>query len=681
MNRLRQQEGAAAVLLLLVVSLAIVAAVFVGMRQISVSQDKTQALHAQSQAQLKAWRGADVVYDYFHQLTVTEGNSWADLEVDLINAISATNVSEADILDGDPAAFIRAVATPDPNVEEHYVTVDVVATSGAGGPAAATSTLRLVYLLAGPGSVGGGNGLPSVITFNRNLNLRGNIDVQTEEGQEYVVNVKGDVTTQGNSIRGIDTINADGSIEIGSGSSFNNLNANGDIKLTGSVSGEQNLTALGDICISGGASAMGTVKANGSVVGSGGASYGDITAIGESDNLFHTLLCRPIANDRNGDLLAVDLRGNSSAISVKSGGSVQLNSGDIGSLQGEADLTTLNWGGNVDGTIKGNFYNYGNPAMDNRVNINPNLSLGLTPLDPLIVDTATFNAYQYESEANYIFRMDNNDMKVTVQGVQGIPDGDYFLGDNTSIQGPKKDRLCESKNCNGSSFAFCRGHSDWNNCFSYQKQQERWVINGVSMAPGVAFFEGNLRLSNGVYYNTFIATGDIETSGNHANYAPNYAGYSGEIENKRYAPKGICTDISVGHSPQQFCKADGTFDTEASNGIGNYAYMAGSEVNETYFGGNIDLGASTKSHGNVLAGNEFQSGGNTEVHGYISALAQAAPTFNDMGGSTSIVLTDLPPTFTPGSALNPGNNNGGGGSSPGAGGALDRVVVVWSRYL
>lgn len=680
MTRLRQQEGAAAVLLLLVVSLAIVAAVFVGMRQISVSQDKTQALHAQSQAQLKAWRGADVVYDYFHQLTVTEGNSWADLEVELSNAISSTNVSEADILDGDPAAFIRAVTTPDPNLDEHYVTVDVVASSGTGGPAAATSTLRLVYLLAGPGSVGGGNGLPSVITFNRNLNLRGNIDVVTEDDQEYVVNVKGDVTTQGNSIRGIDTINADGSIEIGSGSTFNNLNANGDIKLTGSVSGEQNLSALGDICITGGASAMGTVKANGSVVGSGGTSYGDVTALGKSDNLFHTLLCRPIGDDRNGDIIAVDLRNNASAISVKSGGTVQLNSGDIGSLQGEADLITLNWGGNVDGVIKGNFYNYGNPAMDNRVTRNPNLSLGLTPLDPLIVDTATFNAYQYESEANYVFRMANNDMKVEVKNVEGIPDGEYFLGDNTGVQGPKKDRLCQNKNCSGQSFAMCRGHSDWNNCFSYQKQQNRWVINGVSMAPGVALFEGNLRLSNGVYYNTFIATGDIETSGNHANYAPNYAGYSGEVDNVEYAPKGVCTNRSVGMAPKQFCKADGSFDTEASNGLGNYAYMAGSEVNQTYVGGNIDLGASTRSHGNVLAGNEFQSGGNTEVHGYISALAQGAPSFNDMGGSTSIILRDLPPTFTPGSALNPGNgggNSGGGGSA----GALGRVVLVWSRYL
>lgn len=677
---LNRQQGAAAVLLLLVVSLAIVAAVLVGIRQISVSQDKTQALHAQTQAQMQAWRGADLLYRYFRELTVVENNKWEDLEPSLSAMITASNASEGDILDGEPAAFIRAVTTPDASVDEHYVTVDVVASSGTGGAAAARTTLRLVYLLAGPGSTGGGRGIPAVITFNRNLRLSGNIEVQAPDDQPYVVNVRGDVTTGGNSIRGIDTINADGSIEIGSGSTFNNLFANGDIKLTGSVSGEQNLSALGDICLSGGASAMGTVKANGSATANGSVGFGDLTAIGSSDNLFHTLLCRPIGNDRNGEVFAVDLRGNSSAESVKAGGTVQLNSGYIGELKGEADLIINNWGGTTEGVIKGDFYNNGNPAMNDKVTQNSGLNLHLTPLEPVLVETASFNALQFASVANYVFRMVGNDRVVTVKHVNGIPDGDYYLGDNTNVSGPKRDRLCEDKNCNGVSYPLCKGQSDWNGCFSYRRNQDQWDVNGRSMAPGIVLFEGDVKLSNGVYYNTFIATGSLQTSGNHQNYAPNYAGYSGVYESKRYAPNGICDNPVLPNTPAQFCLVDGTFKEDAASGLGNYAYMAGSEVGADYIGGNIALGASTKSHGNVLAGNEFNSGGNTEVHGYITAYAQGSQYFNSMGGSTKIVLDDLPPTFTPGAEISPGQ--GGGGGTPSAGtGELDRAVLVWSRYL
>ncbi|WP_411369182.1 DUF4097 family beta strand repeat-containing protein [Pseudidiomarina salilacus] len=678
---MQRQQGAATVLILLLVGLAVVASVLIGLRQISTAQDKATALHAQSQAQMKAWRGAELLYRYFQQVAVTEGATWDAIEADLLNAISTTNASEGDILNGDPAAFIRAVATPDPAVDEHFVTIDVVATSGAGGPAQATSTLRLVYLLASVGGTpGGAPALPAVINFNRNLELRGNIDVIAPEDEPYVINVRGDLTTRGNSISGIDTINADGSIEIGSGSRFNKLNANGDIKLTGSVSGEQNLSALGDICLTGGASANGEVKANGSVTGSGGVQYGAITALGESDNLLHTLLCSPINVDYQGDKYAVDLMGNSSAQSVKAGASVKLNSGTIGSLQAEGDLVTTNWGGNVQGSIGGTFHNGGNPANDARINIQPGLDIGVEPLDPIIIETGAFNAYQYESEANYIFRYLNNQLRVEVKNVSGIPDGLYYLGDNTSVNGPKRDRLCVQGNCKGDSYPFCVGYSDWNGCFSYNRQQQRLDIGGRGMAPGVVMIEGNLKIGNGTYFNTFIITGNVQTAGQHKNYAPNYAGYDGEIDNVTYAPRGICANAYVSHHPTQFCKSDGSFDAEASNGIGNYTYMVGSEVSGNYNGGDIDFGASTENFGNVLAGNEFNSAGSSTIYGFISALAQGAETQNRMGGSTTIDVEGLPPTFDPfGGGVGPGNGNGGGGSTGGA--VLDRVVLLWSRYL
>ena len=45
------------------------------------------------------------------------------------------------------------------------------------------------------------------------------------------------------------------------------------------------------------------------------------------------------------------------------------------------------------------------------------------------------------------------------------------------------------------------------------------------VVQGVIWVEGNLRIEGqGLYYNTFMATGNIVTDGNQTFYAPNYAG-------------------------------------------------------------------------------------------------------------------------------------------------------------
>ena len=92
-----------------------------------------------------------------------------------------------------------------------------------------------------------------------------------------------------------------------------------------------------------------------------------------------------------------------------------------------------------------------------------------------------------------------------------------------------------------------------------------------------------------------------------------------------------------------------------------------------YWGGNITIGASAEIFGNVKAGNEFQSGGSTTIHGYASALALGERVANSLGGSTTFDLRNLPPTFTPGGQASP--NPGG---TPAAGGP---VHMRWSRYL
>lgn len=161
----------------------------------------------------------------------------------------------------------------------------------------------------------------------------------------------------------------------------------------------------------------------------------------------------------------------------------------------------------------------------------------------------------------------------------------------------------------------------------------------MSIAPGVAWFDGNLEVGNGTYYNTFIATGygsktdSIITSGSHTTYAPNYAGYSGSVSGTQYAPQGVCNSTYFsGLIPTQFCNS--STQTYTPQTIGNFAFKAGSCTGNcySYTGGNIKTGASSNIYGNVLAGNEFNSGGSTTIAGHITALAQGNRTYNSMGG-------------------------------------------------
>jgi hypothetical protein len=81
-------------------------------------------------------------------------------------------------------------------------------------------------------------------------------------------------------------------------------------------------------------------------------------------------------------------------------------------------------------------------------------------------------------------------------------------------------------------------------------------------------------------------------------------------------------------------------------------------------------------HGNVLAGNEFVSGGGTTIQGTASALALGNVVNNSMGGSTTFDLTNLPPTFDPHSSGGSGGSSSSSSSSNGS-----PVSVAWAHYL
>lgn len=697
----RRQRGIAAILIILLTGLSLSAAVLGVMSRMNSTQEQSVALSAQTQAQIKTWIGAKILNEYLVSLDTDDPipNHETDLNPDGVTGLTVSLDSVES--EGQTQQFF----------------FDVVGVGAEGTRAEARSRLRVVYeriLPSPPGTCDDEtpDEVRGVIHFNRNLNLSGSIAVQGISGQPYEINVKGDVTTGGNSITGVNTINSTGSIQLGSGSSFDTLRANGDVQLTGSVSGQQNIQARGNVCVTGGASANGVVKANGTVIGDGSASYGAVSAIGVSDNA-GTQRCGTLVNDAYGAPFAVDLRGNSRADSVLAKGSVRINSGSIGlsgstadALRAEKDLRDTNWGGTEYGQIGGVLRISGsNPAIATWVRVTPGLTVTIAPVEPISIDTDEFDARDIEELANYAFKIVNGYKQVRVRRVNGLADGDYFLFDDTWQY---KDYLCPvaSRAANSTSGTprcttsaaslktICKGYSASNTCFSYNSGSSKWTIAGNGMAPGVAWFEGNLEVSNGVYFNTFVSTSNITTGGSLNVYAPNFAGYSGQVGDIVYSRddqgrvSGICDNESFpGVYPLQFCTG-GSYQPDVNSGIGNFAFMAGSCGNaecNPYVGGNVTLGSSNNIRGNVKAGNQFVSGGSTTLRGYSTALGLGTTVQNQMAGSTTINLRDLPATFTPqvsGPATGGGGGGGGGGEECPEDPPTEPVVsILWSRYL
>lgn len=674
-----RQRGVATVLLLLLVGLTLTVMVLGTSAYLRQQQAYTLSNHAQTQAQLKAWTGAELVRQYLEH--VRQQGQWAQL---MGATFPQTLTLQGEGVDGVVEAQLTAV-----NTTAKTVTAQIVGVTAQGSPAEARAGLEVVYALPGSTSA---QTVPRVITFSRDLKLGGSINVLQDAGAAYEISVIGDVSTDGNSITGVKKITSTGSIRIGSDSSFDELHANCDVFIDGSVTAKT-INARRNACVLGGASVPGVLRANGSAkLESGVSQNGEVYARVNPEDVG---ACAPPGysppwNSAAASTCAapavrgIDLSaGSAGARQVQTAGDVTLASGTVTALTAQGKLTVNGdatvAGGRVGGTVS-------KPNWNNKINVQvtSGLVVDVSAVAKVEVAKETFNANDVRHLANYVFFVNAaGSKKVVVRHVAGIQDGEYFLADYDS--GPYKDRLCTEVTGSGSSvrcadplpaqsITLCKGYSEYNSCFAFNSKTQTWSINGTSAAPGIAWFQGNLEVGNGVYYNTFIASSNITTAGGTSVYAPNYAGYSGRVDGVQYAPTGVCENSYFpGLYPTDLCdKAGAKYLQTGLEGLGNYAMLAGSRSDEnyadlaSYVGGNITLGSSAYIYGSVKAGNEFTSGGSTTVHGYVTALAHGTAAKNSMGGSTTFDLRNLPKTMDP----------GGESTDPNA-----QVQVQWSRYL
>ena len=295
---------------------------------------------------------------------------------------------------------------------------------------------------------------------------------------------------------------------------------------------------------------------------------------------------------------------------------------------------------------------------------------------------------QLQGYANYLFTREGTDTKVLVKNVNGVDDGNYFLGDYPTLSRGYKDFLCKAVDANNictdpaspsEARTICYGHTTSNDCLNYDDTTKTWLFNGKSFAPGVMWFEGNLELGNGTYYNTFLATGNLHTADALTSQAPNFAGFASTCQLNYPTNKNTTGDF-IGMYPVNLC--DITGGKMIYNAIGNLALAAGGTAPEAtkYSGGNVDLGDSNSIGGTVLAGEHLTTNGSTTVRGYVSATSQSgkgvAAGKNAIGGSTSILLDNLPAgyrpeQFPPMDVPDDTTNNGGKGLSK----------LVWARHI
>lgn len=663
MNRSRRefsaqrQNGMITIACVLMIGLAITVSTLSMIYGVRSASQKQLAVHSSTHSQAGAWASLDVVRKYLEQRAGTD----------------------AGVRDLKPLTFILGTN----NISVTWGTVVTAADgssqvigilSSKNEPARSASVLQATFDVVP--AAGGGSApvveLPNAVTIHNDLDMSGGIDFKGGDNARLVI--EGNAKLGSASITGLQSIKATGDIAIGSGISVQDVFANGKLSLTGSGS-VMTGSALGDITVDSGGS-QGTLKTNGNLsITNGSVAKGD--ALG---------WIKASSGGTHGTLTA--------------GSDITVSNGTVGEADAVGNVMITSWpttkivNSQATVTCPSQYWsNYQSIKAKSTVNCpTSNVSAPTTVaitlmqrLSAFTVEPEHVDAYPLKDSANYAFEYENSRIKVTVQNVNGLANGTYWLG-NYSYQSNRgwQNFLCQqtdaSNNCtlpskpDSTLKTLCQGFSNSNGCVTYNNGT--WSISGKNLAPGVMWFKGDLNPSNGTYYNTFLATGNISTSGSHKTYAMNYAGYAATCQNQY--PTDKTTDFA-GMYPTNYC--DLSAGTLKANAIGNAAFLAGGYVGSTFSGGNITLGASTEVFGSVIAGDLLGTGGSSTVHGYVTAAGQGAGTVNAWGGSTTIDLRNLPSTFSPGKI--PSMDNSGSGTGSGSGGAAARASasIHWARYL
>lgn len=707
------QKGIVSVSMVAIAGVGVMALTAAGLQSIKGAQEQQLVVPTNTQATSRAWAGVEAVQSYLASLDAgqLEALGAAKLETKAMSGTTATVVSNT--LNG----AVRAI------------TVNVT-----GRSAGASSTVQAVFHIASETTSGSPIKFKTIDSANINSNLKMEGGIEIIGSQSANLAVTGSVVLSG-TVKGINQLCATGDITINSDIDVKRVCTRGNLTLTGAASVTNDVEVMGKVTHNG--KSIGVIRANGDVNIIGGSSKagvvssrsninvtgGDarienaVNALGEvkwtSSNSASVINANGAVNYGGANRpTTINTRSNATISGnvqhLKALGNVALTGwygqGIQGSLRGAGNLSYTSSHLLRDTVIKGTLSREPNKQtweLTQQITRDPNLVVSVPEVvveevNPTVKPAVDVDVYQLKDVANYVFEAEGSKRKVTIRNVNGIADGTYYLGfydykwDVPSLARGNYDYLCEAVNSSGKCTApatpyrtICMGYSASNACIVYTASNKKWAINGITLAPGVAWFDGNLAVEDGKYINTFMATGNITTGGSLKLYSPNYAGYQVVCTDaKNTSPYNISIDYRLsGIAPSDLCASGQMRPTP----LANIALMAGG-VNSagTYVGGDITLGASNEIYGSIIAGNLLNTGGSTKVVGSVQA-AKSRPG-SESGTSTwiektTIDLTQLPATFNPSEIPCMTNSAGEGCGGAGSTTTLGGVQIKWTRYL
>jgi hypothetical protein len=703
-----QQKGVATILVILMIGVGVIAVSAGTLHTLRNTQERQLVAQSQVNAQAGAWAAVEVVRKVLgtldkQQLATLNGNTtWG------IRGTEGLTQS----------AHIKTIESPVGTAADFKITAEVSAIAAAGQ---SSSTIEVVYAVTPAGTPGVYN-LAGALDFYNDLVATGGIVLDApSRGMDF--NVDGDFNATSLSI---------------TGTGLRNVSVTGNVTMDSDVHAE--LLRARNVTINGGATAR-VIEAFGKPVGDPG-SVGTETSKARGDTCCGTVRLNSWgaswAKDTNGTPLRSDVKANGlvysggagaskiaarKSVVLSSGGAVH---GDITTLvdltaSGSGSIGVVRAGRNVtindtstasisavgqvtcSGTVAHNI----SAAVIDAACIPGIHSIGVVAapqvdeLPPVTLAQPKVDAYTLKGAANYVIEFVSGKVQVTVKNVNGLQDGVYYIGSYGSYV---REYLCKAIETNStnkcdasvqamtSAQPFCvnskAADPEYDKCFGFDPTTKTMSLSGsfpnMAIPTGVIWIDGSFNLATGPYFNTFIATKNITTSGQLATYAINYAA---AYDNKTPPSNAVCKNqygtatytAFNGLYPTNFCSATGVF---TPSPIGNLGLLAGgydpvdnpNNTKTVYSGGVITLAAGNEVFGTVAAGNLLKTSGNTTIHGYISAagLQQDPNVTNNLGGKTEVNLNNLPDTYKPGEIPD---------MSGGATGVTAESKVLWTRYL
>lgn len=660
---LSSQKGIATILTVMLVGIVLSVTILGTAYYIRAKQHAEVANHAVTNAQSGAWIGVELLRKYFESLNKTQLDS-------LQTGSAAIGLSGI-------TASIDTITAPTNSTDPYQIIATI---KNISSTSQAASSIRVLYNVvpstssSGGSGSGSGSGTTSAMDIYSDLDLSGGITFSQNGTGKVGINVYGNFSTGGIGLKGIDTLTTTGDVTLDSQAQINNIYSNGNVTLKGGSSA-QLISAKGWIDIKSGAT-QGDLYAdkyitisNGSLNSATTLSYIDVSGGGTSAK---TLTA--------GDYVNVS-GGGTTVDTIQSKGNVNLSTwGKISNVVSEKKLTCVSTDWSNFSLLKAASFQSCPTGSNVQAGTNSVVATGAlvtvtAPSRPLV------NALSYEQQANYIVDIDSKkNITVTVQNVDGIANGTYYIAKYTENNNTYVGQLCSNVDkqqfCAGTPAGYIYPKNVRADVIAYSGGTYSLNINGnagvPSIAPGVFLFKGDLKPQQGTYTNTFLSTGNIDYGTSINLQAPNYAGAT-----------LVCNSAALGYGrPTNLCSSSTALIPAA---IGNIALLAGSCTNattvalcqSTYSGGDISLGAQSTVYGNVIAGNLLNTSGQSLIVGSLSAAGLGdTKKGSKFTGSTTIDLSSLKdhPDFSTG-----GNSSNSGSTSTGSG--TTTATVKWARYL